>query len=46
MEDDLKDTETKSDEETTPKRKKKLIIPWKALALYLLPALVVFIIFS
>ena len=45
MEDDLKDTETKSDEETTPKRKKKLIIPWKALALYLLPALVVFIIF-
>ena len=45
MEDDLKDTKTKSDEETKPKRKKKLIIPWKALALYLLPALVVFIIF-
>ena len=45
MEDDLKDTETKSDEEPKPKRKKKLIIPWKALALYLLPALVVFIIF-
>ena len=45
MEDDLKDTETKSDEEAKPKRKKKLIIPWKALALYLLPALVVFIIF-
>ena len=45
MEDDLKDTETKSDEEPKPKRKKKLIIPWKVLALYLLPALVVFIIF-
>ena len=45
MEDDLKNTETKSDEERKPKRKKKLIIPWKALALYLLPALVVFIIF-
>ena len=45
MEDDLKDTETNSDEEPKPKRKKKLIIPWKALALYLLPALVVFIIF-
>ena len=45
MEDDLKDTENKSDEEPKPKRKKKLIIPWKALALYLLPALVVFIIF-
>ena len=45
MEDDLKDTETKSDEDPKPKRKKKLIIPWKVLALYLLPALVVFIIF-
>ena len=45
MEDDLIDTETKSDEQPKPKRKKKLIIPWKALALYLLPALVVFIIF-
>ena len=45
MEDDLKDSETKSDEEPKPKRKKKLLIPWKALALYLLPALVVFIIF-
>ena len=45
MEDDLKDTEIKSDEEPKPKRKKKLLIPWKALALYLLPALVVFIIF-
>ena len=45
MEDDLKNTEAKSDEEPKPKRKKKLIIPWKALALYLLPALVVFIIF-
>ena len=45
MEDDLIDTETKSDEQPKPKRKKKLIIPWKALALYVLPALVVFIIF-
>ena len=45
MEDDLKDSETKSDEEPKPKRKKKLLIPWKALALYLLPALVVFMIF-
>ena len=45
MENDLKDTETNSDEEHKPKRKKKLTIPWKALALYLLPALVVFIIF-
>ena len=45
MENDLEDTETNSDEEPKPKRKKKLIIPWKALALYLLPALVVFIIF-
>ncbi len=45
MENDLKNTETKSDEEPKPKRKNKLIIPWKALALYLLPALVVFIIF-
>ena len=45
MEDNLKDSETKSDEEPKPKRKKKLLIPWKALALYLLPALVVFIIF-
>ena len=45
MEDNLKDSETKSDEEPKPKRKKKLIIPWKALALYVLPALVVFIIF-
>ncbi len=45
MEDDLKETEAKAEEEPKPKRKKKLIIPWKALALYLLPALVVFIIF-
>ena len=45
MEDDLKDSETKSDEEPKPKRKKKLLIPWKGLALYLLPALVVFMIF-
>ena len=45
MEDALKNTETKSDEEPKPKRKKKLILPWKGLALYILPALIVFIIF-
>ena len=45
MENDIKNTEIKTDEDPKPKRKKKLIIPWKALALYLLPALVVFMIF-
>ena len=45
MEDDLENTETASDENLKPKKKKKLIIPWKTLALYILPALIVFIIF-
>ena len=45
MEDDLKNTDAKPDEEPKPKRKKKLIIPWKTLTLYFLPALIVFIIF-
>ena len=45
MVDDLEKTETEADEETKPKKRKKLIIPWKSLALYILPALVVFIIF-
>ena len=45
MEDDLENTETTSDEDLEPKKRKKLIIPWKTLALYILPALIVFIIF-
>ena len=43
MEDDLENTELVSDEAPKPKKKKKLIIPWKALAIYILPALIVFI---
>ena len=45
MVDDLEKTETEADEDTKPKKRKKLIIPWKSLALYILPAIVVFIIF-
>ena len=45
MEDDLENTETKTEEAPKPKKRKKLIIPWKLLALYFLPAAVVFIIF-
>ncbi len=45
MENDLNNTETNPEEEPKPKRKKKLIIPWKTLALYFLPALIVFTIF-
>ena len=45
MEDDLEKTETESDGDPKPKKRKKLIIPWKSLALYILPALIVFIIF-
>ena len=45
MEDDLENTETKTEEAPKPKKRKKLIIPWKLLALYVLPAVVVFIIF-
>ena len=45
MEDDLENTETTSDEDLKQKKRKKLIIPWKTLALYILPALIVFIIF-
>ena len=45
MEDDLENTETKTEEAPKPKKRKKLIIPWKLLALYILPAVVVFIIF-
>ena len=32
-------------EEQAPKRKKKLIIPWKGIGLYCLPAIVTFILF-
>ena len=45
MEDDLENTETKTEDGPKPKKRKKLIIPWKLLALYVLPAVVVFIIF-
>ena len=45
MVDELEKTETEADRDTKPKKRKKLIIPWKSLALYILPALIVFIIF-
>ena len=45
MVDDLEKTETEAVEDTKPKKRKKLIIPWKSLALYILPAIIVFIIF-
>ena len=45
MEDELENTETLSDKALKPKKKKKLIIPWKALAIYILPAFIVFIVF-
>ena len=45
MVDELEKTETEADRDTKPKKRKKLIIPWKVLALYILPALIVFIIF-
>ena len=43
MEDRLENTETLPDEALKPKKKKKLLIPWKALAIYILPAFIVFI---
>ena len=43
MEDELENTEPVSDEAPKPKKKKKLMIPWKALAIYILPAFIVFI---
>ena len=43
MEDELENTELVSDEAPKPKKKKNLIIPWKVLAIYILPALIVFI---
>ena len=45
MVDELVKTETEPNEAPEPKKRKKLIIPWKSLALYILPALIVFIIF-
>ena len=43
MEDELENTEPVSDEAPKPKKKEKLTIPWKALAIYVLPAFIVFI---
>ena len=45
MEDDLEITQKEADEPPKPKKRKKLVIPWKYLALYILPALIVFISF-
>ena len=45
MVDDIEKTEREPDGDPKPKKRKKLIIPWKSLALYILPALIVFIIF-
>ena len=45
MSDDLENTETEADGDIKPKKRKKRKIPWKSLALYILPALIVFIIF-
>ena len=45
MAEDLDTTETEPEEGPKPKKRKKLVIPWKILALYILPALIVFIIF-
>jgi flagellar basal body-associated protein FliL len=45
MEIDLENTEVEKEEAPKPKKRKKLIIPWKLLAVYILPAAVVFIIF-
>jgi flagellar basal body-associated protein FliL len=45
MEIELENTETEKEEAPKPKKRKKLVIPWKLLALYILPAAVVFIIF-
>ena len=45
MVEELEKTETEADRDTKPKKRKQLIIPWKSLALYILPALIVFIIF-
>ena len=43
MEDGLENTESMSDGAPKPKKKGKLIIPWKTLCIYILPAFIVFI---
>ena len=43
MEDELENTGPASDEAPKQKKKKKIIIPWKTLAIYVLPAFIVFI---
>ena len=45
MLDDLENTETEADGDIKPKKRKKRKIPWKSVVLYILPALIVFIIF-
>ena len=45
MEDDLENTEADLNEDPKPKKRKKLVIPWTTIALYILPALIVFIVF-
>ena len=45
MEENLENIETKTEEGPKPKKRKKLVIPWKVLALYILPGVIVFIIF-
>ena len=45
MEVDIENTETTTEEGPKPKKRKRLIIPWKLIALYILPAVIVFIIF-
>ena len=45
MENDLENTEINPNEDPKPKKRKRLVIPWKMLALYILPALIVFIVF-
>ena len=45
MEADLENTETDINEDSRPKKRKTFVIPWKILALYILPALIVFIVF-
>ncbi len=43
MEDELENKKSVSEEAQKPKKKKKLVIPWKTLAIYILPAFIVFI---
>ena len=43
MENESENTEPELDKAPQPKKKKKLIIPWRTLAIYICPALIVFI---